>query len=433
MRVVVVGAGIVGLGSAWALAQAGHEVTLVDRAAGPASGASGRNGAQLSYAFVSPLASPSTLKSLPHLMFERDSPLCFRPGLSPEVWRWCWQFLRACNRAQVERTTRALLALADLSRERFAAWRSTLPADAIDYRRTGKLVLYHDAAAWKSAQAQLELQAPWGPTQRLLDAAECRRLEPALRHDAALQGAVFTPDEEVADCARVCEQLLRSLNATPGFTALWNTEALEWEHAGDRIAALHVRAHQGTRPLAADAFVVAGGAQSPSLLRPLGLRLPVQPIKGYSIELPATSLQAMPRHSVTDSAAKTVFAPLGEGEGARLRVAGVAEIVGPDLRIDPRRIEQLLRATDRRFGVQVRPADLKPWAGLRPATPTGLPCIGAAGGFRNLFLNAGQGMLGFTLAFGSAAQLVAAMAGQPSPLPASVSQAFQSAGAWRPA
>lgn len=427
MRIVVVGAGVIGLSTAWTLVEAGHEVVLVERADGPAAGASGRNGAQLSYAFVSPLASPGTLAALPRLLLQRDSPLRFHPRLSPALWRWCWQFLRACTPAQVERTTRTLLALADLSRERFAQWRQGVPDDAIAFRRNGKLVLFHDAAAWQAAQRQWALQSAWGPAQQLCSAAECLAREPALRPDPALQGGVLTPGEEVADCALVCEQLAQQLSQRPGFAAHWRTEALGWQVQGGRVRALRVRGTGGEQSIAGDAFVVANGSAAPALLRPLGVPLPVLPLKGYSIELPAAALPAMPRASVTDSAAKTVFAPLGEGAAARLRVAGIAELGVRDLALDDRRVAQLLAAVERRFGLRERPRDLQPWAGLRPTTPTGLPRIGRAGRWPNLYLNTGQGMLGFTLAFGSAAQLAACLEGRPSLLPEHALQALQPA------
>jgi D-amino-acid dehydrogenase len=193
------------------------------------------------------------------------------------------------------------------------------------------------------------------------------------------------------------------------------------------VRALRVRSPGGEQSIAGDAFVVANGSAAPALLRPLGVPLPVLPLKGYSIELPAAALPAMPRASVTDSAAKTVFAPLGEGATARLRVAGIAELGVRDLALDDRRVVQLLAAVERRFGLRERPRDLQPWAGLRPTTPTGLPRIGRAGRWPNLYLNTGQGMLGFTLAFGSAAQLAACLEGRPSLLPEHALQALQPA------
>jgi len=157
--------------------------------------------------------------------------------------------------------------------------------------------------------------------------------------------------------------------------------------------------------------VLAGGPGSAALARRLDLSLPVAPMKGYSIDLPADALTRWPTVSITDSARRVVFAPLLDGECRRLRVAGMAELVGQDLRIDPRRIAQLVEATDAWFGLRV-PAEAavqNPWAGLRPATPSGLPCIGRFGGLRNVYANAGHGPLGLTLAMGSAALLVSAM------------------------
>lgn len=406
MDIVVVGAGIIGLTSAHSLLEAGHHVTLIDRATGPASGASHRNGAQMSYGFVSPLASADTLRALPHMLLARRSPLRFRPSFSPTIWGWCLRFLRACNGQQAMATTRGLLELAQLSRQQFTKWR-TRHADAqIHFRRNGKLVLYRDARSWDGARRQLESQAAWGPSQQICDAAQCVDAEPALASDQSpIVGGVLTPSEEVADCAMVCRQLLQEMLEYGRFEARWHTRALRWETTRSRAAALVIEDAKGKTTLAADAFVVANGVDAPALVRPLGLGLPITPLKGYSIELPATSLMNYPTHSITDSASEVVFAPLGDGADRRLRVSGMSELVGHDLRIDARRIDQLLDTTQRCFGLRDRPDDIRPWAGLRPATPTGLPVIGAARVWPNVFINAGHGSLGQTLSFGAAARL----------------------------
>lgn len=416
MRIAVIGAGIVGLSAAWTLRASSHEVVLIDSESGPARGASGRNGAQLSYAFVQPLASPATLAGMPSLLMSSQSPLRLRPGLSLSRWEWCLRFLWACRPGQSERGARALLDLAALSRERFAAWRGEVDPTRIAYRRTGKLVLYRDTASWRAALRQMAAQAPHGPPQEALAPAECLRLEPALDAQQPLQGGIFTPGEEVADCEAVCAELCDALLAQDGVQAHWGAAALRWITLGDRVLAVRVLRDGQWQTLQADAFVVACGIGAPALLSGLGVHLPLTPLKGYSIELPAPCLGAMPGVSVTDHAAKTVFAPLGSAGDTRLRVAGMAELVGADRRIDPRRVAQLLDGTRRVFDLRQVPADLRPWAGLRPAMPDSLPRIGALARWPNVFVDAGHGALGFTLAFGSAAVLAAAIERRASPL-----------------
>lgn len=421
MHVAVIGAGITGLASCWSLLQAGHRVSLVDAAPGPAMGTSSQNGAQLSYAFVAPLASPGTLKQLPQLLVDPHSPLRFRPGLSWAQWRWCLQFLAACNTRDAALTTSALLSLAALSRERFADWRATVPAERIAFARNGKLVVYRSEASLESARRQVALQAAEGPPQQVCDAAECLRLEPALQGMAGpLAGGVLTPSEEVADCALVCHALAEQLADGAGFTAHWNTRVTGWQLAPDRADALRCDPDGRGVQIEADAYVVAGGVAAPRLLQPLGMTLPVVPLKGYSIEVDAQGLRRCPTHSITDAAAKIVFAPLDLPAGRHLRVAGMAELVGHDLTVDPRRIAELRDATAHLFGLDETATPLRPWAGLRPATPTGRPAIGRTRRCANVFVNAGQGALGFTLAFGSAELLRAALEGRTAPLPSTM-------------
>jgi D-amino-acid dehydrogenase len=415
MHVAVIGAGITGLATAWQLTRDGHHVTLVDAAGGPARGASEQNGAQLSYGFVAPLASPSTLRQLPALLLDPASPLRLSAAAVWQSRRWCWQFVRACRQAQVERTTRALLSLAALSRERFAGWRAGVSAEDIEFERNGKLVLYRTSAALEGAARQLALQAPHGPPQQLLSPADCLATEPALCADSApLAGGVWTPSEEVADCAKVC----LALATTPGLRTRWSTRALGWQMQDGDVRGLRCQdANRDDVLLTADAYVVASGAAAPDLLKPLGVAPAIAPLKGYSIEVPAAALAQVPQVSVTDSAAKIVFAPLGQDADRRLRVAGMAELAGHDRHIDPRRIAQLRDAVAGRFGLRDDTGfDLRPWTGLRPATPTGLPMIGRSPAQPRVYVNAGPGGLGFTLAFGSAALLAAALAGQPPPL-----------------
>lgn len=400
MRVCVVGAGIIGLASAWELQRAGHEVVVLDRDV-PGQGASGANGAQLSYSYVAPLAEPGIWTQLPHLLLARDSPLKLRPRLDPLQWLWGLRFLAACNARTARQTTVELLHLAAQSRAAFDRMRAELEPDC-DYSSTGKLVLYADAAGLQVARRQLELQRALGSQQRLASPDECIAIEPALDgYHRQIAGGVFTPSECAADCLKLCQVLVQAL-AARGVRLHSHTEARDFVRENGRARA--VSTAQGE--IEADAFVLALGTASHALGRRLGVYLPVYPLKGYSITVAVDGAAgAAPHVSVTDSARKVVFARLGE----RLRVAGMAELVGEDRRIAPARVDALVQATRAVFPRAGARFDApEPWAGLRPATPTGRPIIGAlAPAPANVLFNTGHGALGFTLAFGSAERIVA--------------------------
>ena len=401
MRVCVMGAGIVGLATAWQLERQGHAVTVVDRSQAGA-GASGGNGAQLSYSYVQPLADPGIWRQLPKLLLSSASPLKLRPQLDPLQWRWGIDFLAACNASTSQSTTAALLALAAESRDGFEAMRADLTPDC-DFSATGKLVLYSGMAGLAGAERQIALQRSMGSVQRLVSAEECIAIEPALAtYRAHIAGAVHTPSECAADCLKVCQELLRVMRAR-GVRFLLDTEVRGFDVRAGRMAAVRTSAGD----LEADAFVMALGTASHRLGRQLGTYLLVYPLKGYSITVEVDdAATAAPRVSVTDSARKVVFARLG----SRLRVAGMAELVGHDDRIPSDRIESLVAATRAVFPQASRFEALHPWTGMRPATPTGRPIIGRrAGAPSNLLFNTGHGALGFTLAFGSARRIQAAL------------------------
>ncbi len=402
MHVCVLGAGIVGLATAWQLERQGHQVTVIDRAT-PGAGASGGNGAQLSYSYVQPLADPSIWKQLPKLLLSPTSPLKLRPQLDPLQWRWGMAFLAACNAQTSQRTTAQLLALAAESRAGFEAMRADITPDC-DFSATGKLVLYASEASLAGARAQLELQRAMGSEQRLVTPDECVAIEPALAgYRARMAGAVYTPSECAADCLKVCAELMRALSAR-GVRFMLGTDVHGFARNGERIAAVRT----GNGDVEAEAFVMALGTASHRLGRLLGAYLPVYPLKGYSITVdvdPAPG--AAPRVNVTDSARKVVFARIG----SRLRVAGMAELVGHDARIPATRIETLEAATRALFPHASRFEALHPWTGMRPATPTGLPIIGRLDGApSNMLFNTGHGALGFTLAFGSAQRIARTLA-----------------------
>jgi D-amino-acid dehydrogenase len=402
MHVCVLGAGIVGLSAAWELLREGHAVTVVDRA-WPGAGASGGNGAQLSYAYVQPLADPGLWRQLPKLLLAADSPLKLRPQWDVDQWRWAAAFLAACRGSASRRATANLLSLAAQSRAAFEAWRAQEQPDC-DFSASGKLVIYRDATSFAAARRQLALQQALGTRQEAVTAPECAAIEPALEEAAAgLAGGIHTPGECAADCQKVCDALLRGIERR-GARVLLGTGANAWKLRNGRAVALATSAGE----IEADAFVVSLGTGSTHLARQLGLYLPVYPLKGYSITLAAND--AAPRVSVTDAARKVVFARIGN----RLRVAGMAELVGEDRHIPSDRIERLRAATSALFPQAATSADCEPWAGLRPATPTGIPIVGALPrGPSNVLFNTGHGALGFTLAFGSARRLAAQLRAAP--------------------
>lgn len=410
-HVCVVGAGIVGSATAYALSQDGWEVTLVDAQSGPGEGASGANGGQLSYSYVEPLATPDALQSLPRWLLSADSPLRWQPRLEWSHLRWLTRFVGACRWSEVQATTGALLKLAGLSRSVLHQWLATAPAStrsAINFQQSGKLVVYRHAGALQQVQRQLAWQRDMGCVQELVDRDACLRLEPAL---AATGGGdiafgVWTESEEVVDT----RLLTRWLAEASGAKTVYGHTVQGFDIRQGKLRALQL---MGGTVIEAGHFVVATGPGTGHLLAPLGLRLPIEPIKGYSVSLPVLNASQAPHVSITDTARKLVYAPLGN----RLRVAGFAELGGWDLSIRESRIDALCDAVKATFPGACSFDDPQPWAGLRPATPSGRPLVGATR-WSNLWVNAGHGALGLTLAPGSAALLSRMMSNATLPIDA---------------
>ena len=397
MRVCVMGAGIVGLATAYELNLAGHEVVVIDRAQ-PGSGASGGNGSQLSYSYVQPLADPSIWKQLPKLLLSPSSPLKIRPQLDVHQWRWGLQFLAACNAATSRSTTIELLQLAAESRQGFDAMLLKEKL-SVDFSGTGKLVLFSTQASFAAAQKQMLMQRELGSVQEAVSAARCVEIEPALAsYKANILGAIHTASECAADCQKTCNGL-RVLLAERGVRFLLDTPIDEIKVAQSYVVA--IKTIHGD--IEADQYVMALGAASAPMARKLGVYLPIYPLKGYSITVEVDPVKpTAPAVSVTDSARKVVFARIG----SRLRVAGMAELAGYSTHVVPEQIESLKASTEAIFPGCSAFAELNPWAGLRPATPTALPLIGKhPKGPTNMLFNVGHGALGFTLAFGSAAKI----------------------------
>jgi len=393
-HIVVVGAGIVGSATAYLLTRAGFRVTLVESRHRAGQVTSLANGAQLSYSYVEPLATPATLRKIPSMLLSRDSPLRLRPTGEWTQIVWGWRFLRACRADQVVLATRQLLELAFLSRDELDR---AIERDQLSFRhaRIGKLVVYDNRDAVRGAERQVSLQRTLGCEQEMLTAAQCLEREPALaHHEATLCGGVWTPGEAVGDAALLSNELVDHARRG-GATLRFGASVVDFEVDGDQVR--RVVCDDGGR-LAADHVVIANGNGAVELARRLRMRLGIYPVKGYSITLPVVDRARAPSVSVTDAARKVVFAPLGN----QLRVAGFAELVGNDLSIDSSRIASLVSSVGQVFPGACRlDVDPQPWAGLRPMTPTSLPVVGRTR-WRNVLLNAGHGALGFTLAMGSA-------------------------------
>lgn len=402
MRVCVLGAGIVGLASAYALDRAGHEVMVIDKATA-GSGASGGNGCQLSYSYVQPLADPAIWRQLPKLLLSPTSPLKLRPQLDPHQWLWALRFMAACNAGTSRRTTVQLLALAGESQHAFDEMMLREKLDC-DFSATGKLVLYPDKKNFANARRQMLLQRAMGSIQEAVDADRCVELEPALASQyGQIAGAIYSPGECAADGQKACNALVELLR-NRGVKFLFNTAVKNLSVQQGVVSAANT--DQGD--VEADQFVMAMGAASTGISRRVGVDLPIYPLRGYSITLNVADTSALaPIVSVTDSARKVVFARIG----SRLRVAGMVELAGYSTAIAQAQINSLSASTKALFPGCGDFSQVNAWAGLRPATPSALPLIGLhTKGPKNLIFNVGHGALGFTLAFGSAGRVTALLA-----------------------
>ncbi|KQW29996.1 FAD-dependent oxidoreductase [Acidovorax sp. Root402] len=396
MKVCVIGAGIVGCATAYQLARQGFDVRLLDANDAPGLATSYANGAQLSYSYVEPFASPGTLRALPKMLLSRKSAVRFYPRLDWRQWAWGLQFLGSCTTRRSARGTAILLEMAQASRATLTEWMQS-EHWSFGFERNGKLVLCPTSEALLQQERQVRLQAALGCDQQILTPQECLVAEPALRHARALTiaGGVWTKSECVGDPHLLCLEMVKSLLRLGGTVSL-GVQANGFTMHRDRVSA--VKTNKGD--IEADAFVLAAGPRAVSLAAELGIYLPVYPIKGYSITVPFRSNVQRPQASVTDLGRKTVFAPLQDS----LRVASSAEVGANNLTIETSRVEAMVEAVEQTYSGLCDLSTPKTWAGLRPATPTSVPIVGRWRS-SNVYLNVGHGALGLTLAAGSAIAL----------------------------
>ena len=391
MKVIVLGAGIVGVTSAYQLAKAGHEVTVVDRQPGPALETSFANAGEVSFGYCSPWAAPGIPMKAMKWLFMQHAPLILRPKVDMAMLSWMTQMLRNCTSARYALNKSRMLRLADYSRISLAALREETGI-AYDERMQGTLQLFRTEAQLDASAKDVKALAADGIPYEVLDPEGCIRVEPALKHvREKIVGGLLTPKDETGDCFKFSNALAAKAAAL-GVTFNYGSIIRGLDVEGGRVTGV-VTAHGR---LAADAVVVALGSFSPLLVRPHGIRLPVYPVKGYSLTIPITDASRAPESTVMDETYKIAITRLGD----RIRVGGMAEISGytNDLG-EPRRLTLQHSVTDLFPGGDISKASF--WSGLRPMTPDGTPVIGATK-VAGLYLNTGHGTLGWTMSSGSA-------------------------------
>ncbi|MFL6582871.1 MAG: D-amino acid dehydrogenase [Burkholderiales bacterium] len=396
MKIVVLGAGVIGVTSAWYLAQDGHDVTVLDRQPQAGLETSFANGGQISVSHAEPWANPGAPAKILKWLGREDAPLLFRLRADPRQWAWGFQFLLECLPARTQRNTITILRLALYSRQLLKALRRQSGVQ-YDQLEKGILQIHTDEREFSTAHARVELLRSHGCEMHIKSVPQCLELEPALRASSIrLIGGTYAPDDESGDAHQFTgelAELCRQRGVQFGFEHA--IEALKTE--GDRVIGAAVRDPEGRRELVkADAFVVALGSYSPFVLSPAGIRVPVYPVKGYSVTVALTHPERAPMLCLSDENAKVAISRLG----SRLRAAGTAELTGYDTSLNPPRCDAILSRLELLFPGAGDYARASRWAGLRPMTPSNVPVIGRTR-YRNLYLNTGHGTLGWTLACGA--------------------------------
>lgn len=407
MKVIVLGAGVIGTTAAWFLQQKGYQVTVIDRQ--PAAGleTSFANGGQISVSHAEPWANPAAPKKILKWLFKEDAPLLFRLRADAMQWRWGMQFLKECTPAKTRHNIVQLVNLGTYSRQTLQQLRADTGIQ-YDCLSKGILHFYTDPGEFESALAPAELMRELGCDRRVIDRDETIRIEPALAHiHSQITGATYTAADESGD-AHQFTQNLATLAAAQGVEFRYNSTIVALEADAQQVTGVRIQdAHGLPITLHADAYLVCMGSYSPMLVKPLGIDLLIYPAKGYSATMPIRAPALAPQVSLTDDQYKLVFSRLGN----RLRIAGTAELNGYNTDLNPIRCQAITRRTLQLFPDAVDATQVQYWTGLRPATPSNIPYIGRSK-LSNLYLNTGHGTLGWTHSCGSGQAIADLIAGQ---------------------
>ena len=406
MKVVVLGAGLLGVTSAYFLRQHGHEVTVVDRQASPAAETSFANGGQISVSHAEPWANPSAPLKVLKWLGKEDAPLLFRVRADMRQWLWGLNFLRECTPARTRHNIAQIVRLGTYSRDTLQQLRKDRQI-AYDERTQGILHFYTSQKEFDGAEAPAAQMRALGCDRRVISADEAVKLEPALRHiRPQLAGATYTAEDESGDANRFARELVRRCEQD-GVSFLMSHTITALREAGGAIDHVEATDAEGRfQHLRADAYVLAMGSLSPHYMKPLGIDLPIYPAKGYSVTMPVKDPAMAHQVSLTDDEYKLVFSRLGD----RLRIAGTAELNGYDRDLNRVRCDAIVKRVEALFPGAGDASQAQFWTGLRPATPSNVPIIGRTK-LKNLYLNTGHGTLGWTHSCGSGKSIARIVSG----------------------
>jgi len=406
MKVIVLGAGLLGVTSAYFLRQQGHDVSVVDRQASPAAETSFANGGQISVSHAEPWANPSAPLKVLKWLGQEDAPLLFRIRADMRQWLWGLQFLRECTPARTRHNIEQIVRLGTYSRDTLQQLRHDIGI-SYDERTQGILHFYTSQKEFDGAEGPAAQMRALGCDRRVISADEAVKLEPALRHiRPQLAGATYTAEDESGDANRFARELVKRCE-TDGVQFLMSHTVTALRDAGGRIDHVEATDSEGRfQRLHADAYVLAMGSLSPLYAQPLGISLPIYPAKGYSVTMPVKDSAMAHQVSLTDDEYKLVFSRLGD----RLRIAGTAEFNGYDRDLNRVRCEAIVKRVEQLFPGAGDAQRAQFWTGLRPATPSNLPIIGRSK-LPNLFLNTGHGTLGWTHSCGSGKSIARIVSG----------------------